>query len=340
MAENAAEAAGRRLTGLVPERLIAAYVKLLAVGGIPKEQAEDFLGADVVRELCDRGLARTVPHTPDSPATFQATSPDLALLGVLADLQAQLSSSQQLLLEGQRRLTEMQSSPRETHGDFPGHLVKVLSTRKEVLDMSLHLINSARRDWMTFESFDTDMPVTDDYVIDCPAVMRPQLLIRSIYDLTMTEHPAGARIIRQSLAAGEQARVLPKVPMKMQLADWTAVLVPLTRTGANAALLIRAAPIIHALRGLFEAQWKQAMPLGGDALGGQLGETDMTIVRLMALGLQDQAIASRMKLAKSTVRRRIAAISRQLDAVGTNRFALGIAVQRSGLLDTDKESYA
>lgn len=339
MAESSSEAAGRKLAGLVPERLIAAYVKLLTVGGVPKDQAEDFLGAEVVSELCERGMARAFPHTPDAPASFQAASPDLALLGVLAELQARLTREQHMLLEGQLRLSEVQSSPPEPICDFPGHLVKVITSRKEVLDVSLHLINSARRDWMTFESFDTDMPVTDDYVIDCPADMRQRVHIRSIYDLAMTEHPVGARIIQQCQAAGEEARVLPKIPMKMQLADETAVLLPLTRTGANAALLIRAAPVTQAMRGYFEAQWKQSMPLGGETRGCPLSESDLAIVRLMALGLQDQAIASRMRLAKSTVRRRIAAIGRQLGASGTSRFALGAVVQRSGLLENQEESH-
>lgn len=106
--------------GLVPNHIAAAYEKLLAEGRVPKEHAADFLGgSDVVRELCDRGMAHAIPHTPSSPASFQAAPPALALQGVLAQLQAEAMKDQEMLLAGLRRLIEAQTRPSGIAGEHP-----------------------------------------------------------------------------------------------------------------------------------------------------------------------------------------------------------------------------
>jgi hypothetical protein len=68
----------RPLDGLVPEELAAGHGLLFTCGGVPKDRADEALGADVVRDLTARGLAHVAPHTPTTAASFQAVSPDLA----------------------------------------------------------------------------------------------------------------------------------------------------------------------------------------------------------------------------------------------------------------------
>jgi DNA-binding CsgD family transcriptional regulator len=330
---------GRLFTGLVPDDVIVGYKKLLAVGGVAKEEAEQFLGdAGLVDELSARGMAHALPHTPSAPATFQPASPELALLGVLADLQATLSRQQKTLLDGHRRLADARSQPEVVLGGVPEHLVKVITDRDEVLRVTMHLINSAHRDWMTLETHETDMPLTDDYSVDDPLALQQQVRIRSIYDTALTEHPVASRCIERFVAAGEEARILPVVPMKMQLADKAAVLLPLTSTGAAGALLIRAAPITHAMRDFFEMLWARATPFGGSPGGSPLTATERRILQLMAMGKQDSAIAASMDMSESTVRRHIRVITGQLGLKTPSRFALGLAVGRRGWLTAARET--
>jgi len=43
----------------------------------------------------------------------------------------------------------------------------------------------------------------------------------------------------ESTAAGDHARLLPQVPMKMKLATYTAAMLPLTPVGTAGALVVR-----------------------------------------------------------------------------------------------------
>ncbi len=128
-----------------------------------------------------------------------------------------------------------------------------------------------------------------------------------------------------------QARLLPRVPMKMKLADHTTAMLPLTPTGTAGALVIRTPVIIAALREYFEMLWDRATPLRPEraaASAGRLTPAQQAVLELMAEGLNDGAIARRAGLSITTVRRHIAAIMTRLDV--STRFAAGAAAQRKG----------
>lgn len=69
------------------------------------------------------------------------------------------------------------------------------------------------------------------------------------------DDPVARSIIQGCVQAGEQARLLPAVPMKMKLADHTTAMLPLTRTGTAGALVVRAPVIIAALRPRSSGCW-------------------------------------------------------------------------------------
>jgi len=325
-------------TGLLPDELVGAYIKLLSADRIGKEEAAGFLGgAHIVQELCDRGLAHAIPHTPTAPATFQATPVALAVQAVLADILKQ----QQNLLAGQRRLIEAQTLPDDTARKLPEHLVQIITDREEILRRSTHLVNTARRDWMTLETAVTDMPRSEDNRISCPKALRDQVRIRSIYERATTRDPVALENIRKCMDAGEEARILPVVPIKLQIADEAAALLALTPTGTGGALQIHATIVIRALRAFFELLWEKASPLYGakPVPGCPLTAAQQEILGLLALGHADAHIAKKTGHGVSTVRRHITAIS-ELAGHPKSRFALAVAVERRGWLQGSKESNA
>ncbi len=154
---------------------------------------------------------------------------------------------------------------------------------------------------------------------------------RSIYAAAVMDHPDGRRLVQACAAAGEQARLLPQVPMKLKLADRHAALLPLTPVGTAAALLVRAPVVTAALREYFEMLWDKATPIDPErpaAAAPRLPRAQQTVLALMAEGLHDDAIARRAHLSTTTVRRHIAALMKRLDV--TSRFAAGAAAQRRG----------
>jgi DNA-binding CsgD family transcriptional regulator len=319
--------------GLVPAEVIDAYDRLLASNGCAKDQAEALVGdAGLVATLTEWGMAHVQPHSPADPAWLRAASPDLALQGVLVGHQTRLAHDQELLLDGQKRLADAQARfGAGMNGRFPPHLVSVVSDRAEISELSVSLMNTARKDWMTLENLRTEMPLTEDFADPPLPAFGGRVRCRSIYDASAMNDPVARRIIHSCADAGEQARLLPTVPMKMKLADHTTAMLPLTPAGTAAALVVRAPVIITALRDYFELLWERATPLGPQrpvAPGDRLTPTQQAVLELMAEGLQDDAIARRAGISTTTVRRHIAAIMNRLGV--SSRFAAGAAAQRRG----------
>ena len=323
----------RLFDGLVPAEVIEAYDRLLARNGCAKDQAETLVGGSgLVAALTGRGMAHIQPHSPADPAWLRPASPDLALLGVLADHQNRLARDQELLMDGHRRLADAQAQfGTGMNGSFPAHLVSVVSDREQISELSAALANTARKDWMTLENLRTEMPLTEDFAQPPLPAFGGRVRCRSIYSAAAMEHPVARRIIHACADAGEQARLLPTVPMKMKLADQTTAMLPLTPTGTAGALVIKAPLIIAALREYFEMLWDRASPLNSErpaASGSRLSPAQQAVLQLMAEGLRDDAIGRRAGMSTTTVRRHIAAIMERLDVA--SRFAAGAAAQRRG----------
>jgi DNA-binding CsgD family transcriptional regulator len=318
--------------GLAPKDVVAAYDRLLAQDGCPKDKAEALLGhTRLVQALTDRGMAHIRPHSPAEPAKLQPAAPAMALQGVLVDLQFRLAHDQELLLDGHRRLADAQARFGVMNDRLPGHLVSVVSDRGEIASLSASLMNTARKDWMTLENLSTEMPLTADFTQSPLPAFAGRVRCRSVYAAAAMDHPVARRIIRASCEAGEETRLLPAVPMKMKLADQHTAMLPLTPTGTAAALVIRAPLITATLREYFEMLWERATPVQGARPGapaGRLTPAQQAVLELMAEGLHDDAIARRTGLSLTTVRRHITAILQRLDV--TSRFAAGAAAQRRG----------
>jgi DNA-binding CsgD family transcriptional regulator len=321
--------------GLVPPEVIEAYDQLLASNGCAKDQAETLVGdAGLVAALTNWGMAHVHPHTPADAAWLRPASPDLALQGVLAGHQHRLAHDQELLLDGHRRLADAQArfGP-GMNGRFPEHLVSVVSDQAEVRELSASLVNTARQDWMSLENLATEMPLTEDFAQPPLPAAGGLVRCRSIYARAAMDDPVARRIIHTCVSAGEQARLLPEIPMKMKLADQTTAMLPLTPAGTGGALVIRAPVIISALREYFELLWDRATPLSAPRSAsavGRLTPAQQAVLEMMAEGLNDDAIARRLGISTTTVRRHIAAVMRRLGV--SSRFAAGAAAQRKGWL--------
>jgi DNA-binding NarL/FixJ family response regulator len=322
---------GGLFDGLLPAEVIAAYERLLVSDGCAMDQTGSLIGdAGLVDELTRRGMAHVEPHTPTDPAWLRPAAPDLALQGVLAGHQAELARGQELMLDGHRRLADAQA--RYSTGlssRLPNHLVGMVADPDQVRELSASLMNTAKRDWMTLENPHTEMPLTADFAQPPLPAFGGRVRCRSIYAAAMMADPVARQNIQACVQAGEEARLLPQVPMKLKLADEATALLPLTPVGTTAALVIRAPVILAALREYFELLWDRATPLtapppkpGSD----QPTPVQKKVLELMALGLGDGAIASRLGVSTSTVRRHVTALSARLGV--SSRFAMGAAAHR------------
>lgn len=151
---------------------------------------------------------------------------------------------------------------------------------------------------------------------------------RVVVEREVLSLPQGILELSAALGRDEQCRVVERVPTKLVVADRALAMVPLTgRNAEPAALVVHASGLLESLTGLFEAVWREAMPL---RLGEQgcLKEdengpdpTDLEILSLLLAGLTDASVAKQLELGLRTVQRRVKGLM-ELTGVST-RLQLG-----------------
>ena len=161
---------------------------------------------------------------------------------------------------------------------------------------------------------------------------------RYIYALSSLDIPGKLEEVLADIEAGEEAKVLPDVPLKLSIVDRKIARMflntdePDIETGV---LTVRASPIIDALVELFESLWQRAVPLssalkGETSLADEEGpsEIDRKLLTLLAGGLKDEAIARHLQITTRSLRRRMVRLMDRLNA--RSRFQAGVQAAARG----------
>lgn len=154
--------------------------------------------------------------------------------------------------------------------------------------------------------------------------------IQVVYDATLLTQPAALVAARKCMAAGEEARVLPEVPMSIVLTDQMASIALPGEADPPDRLLVHSPPVLGVLATLFESFWDKAIPFGGETDEGADDEDSRAIVALLASGLTDASIGRELNISERTVQRRIVHLQGRLGA--RTRFQLGVQAARQGWL--------
>ncbi|MFI0486779.1 LuxR C-terminal-related transcriptional regulator [Actinomadura sp. 9N215] len=316
------------LKGIVDDDVLGSYRELLARGGCPNREAADLLGGpQMVATLTEAGMAYVEPAGLALEPRFVAIPPDLALQSSLAALSRRLVARQERLLEGHRRMADAHPFPGALEA-VENRLVRILTNRAEISDVSRALLSTARHHWLTLENFVMERPLEELVAMPPLPTFEGEVKCRCIYQASCAETPVGARIIEIHMNGGEEARIVPRIGMKMKLADEAVALLPLMPTGVSGALLVRSPLIVGALRQYFELLWERAIPIGAVEPESPLSTVQQKILQLLAQDMTDERIARQIGLNANSVRRHIAAIRNELGAV--NRLAAGAAAARRG----------
>jgi sugar-specific transcriptional regulator TrmB len=159
---------------------------------------------------------------------------------------------------------------------------------------------------------------------------------RVVVEREVMTQPSGIVELSAALGRDEQIRVVDRVPTKLVVADRSLAMVPLTGRGAEpAALVVHASGLLESLMGLFEAVWRDALPLRLGA-GAQVTETevpgpdatDLEILSLLLAGMTDASVAKQLDLGLRTVQRRVKGLM-ELTGV-TTRLQLGWLAYEKG----------
>jgi DNA-binding CsgD family transcriptional regulator len=274
---------------------------------------------------------RLVSMPQEGCTDVSAVAPDLGLERLVLGVQENLLKAQRRLLGARDSISALSEDyHREWRLDGGSGQVEVI-TGDEVVNHSRVLVRSAEREYATFVvgPWSTDRPRANPPPQGSSAT---RARYRAVYERSVLEFPGGYEALEESVAAGEQARVVDRLPSKMVIVDRRIAMVALAPIATSGSLLVRSPMLIDALWTLFDAVWEQGVPIGAGAPNAARNRwaapEDRAILHLMAAGLKDEAICRRLGMAERTVSRRISALMVQLGAA--TRFQAGIQATRRG----------
>jgi hypothetical protein len=146
--------------------------------------------------------------------------------------------------------------------------------------------------------------------------------VRGILPAAVCADPESLPTLELLAAGGIQIRTVSRVPSLMYVDEGLYACVPVTwgEHPPNSLLIIRQPSIVAALAYVAETQWALAVPFSTEGEGWE------PVLRLLAQGLSDHAIATALGTSMRTVQRRV---NEAMDSLGaSSRFELGVAYAR------------
>ncbi|MFD9418999.1 hypothetical protein ACFWC9_30460 [Streptomyces goshikiensis] len=147
--------------------------------------------------------------------------------------------------------------------------------------------------------------------------------------------PERRRAMRRLARAGAEIRTVPSLPLHMSIADGeSALLSTSAHTTRQGAVLIREPSALVGLHALFSHLWDEGTSPA--AAAGDAGEAadysaqERALLRFLADGLTDEAVARKLGISLRSERRMISGLSERFGA--HSRFQLGLQAAQRGLL--------
>lgn len=267
--------------------------------------------------LRDKGLITLLDQDPQRVAP---SPPDVALSPLLRN-------GQEALSEASRRVTELADQHRaNARRRDPDQLVEVLTGAEAIRSAIRTMQLSTREEMLWFcRAGHVAMPSSDND--EEFAMLERGIRYRVVYEQALLEEPGMIESLAQGVRAGEEARAIAQLPVRLAIADRSIALCPLVPaqggTSEPTAAIVRDSNLLTALIALFEGAWSAASPLimtaAGPAplehgapehagLGGSPSAVDAEELELLSLlvgGVTDKAIAARLNISTRTVQRRV-----------------------------------
>jgi DNA-binding CsgD family transcriptional regulator len=172
-------------------------------------------------------------------------------------------------------------------------------------------------------------------------VLHRGVRMRTLLQHSVRHHAPTRHWTSTVVPLGAKIRTVPVVPRRLIMFDREVAFVPLAGGQAESgAALVKEPALIEYLFTVFEMLWTQGRPFVTDHTtentdeqaepGDGRDEMSHTILKYLAAGVKDDAIAHRLGLSVRTCRRHIAAIMDHLNA--SSRFEAGVLSERQGML--------
>jgi DNA-binding CsgD family transcriptional regulator len=297
------------------------------------------LAPDAVAAALERLRSLSLTRAPAEAGRVRAVSPVLAMEILLARRQAELAEQQRRVDAG--RAEAMAWMTRYGHGyDAPQDetmlCLRGLDAVRDYLEavtVESELLTFSPGGPQTPESMRASRPKNQ-------ALLGRGVQMRTLYLDSITRHAPTLEHARWLASLGALIRTVPELPTRMLLVDRRSALVALDPAHTAAGALVVTSPgLVDTLYALFETAWAGGRPLdAGDQpapVPGLLPRDEAEVLRLLARGLTDVAIAHRLGVSERTARRLAGALLERLGAV--SRFQAGARAVQLGHLPPHPE---
>jgi DNA-binding CsgD family transcriptional regulator len=289
----------------------------------------------VLASIVDKGLASALPGL---VTRYTANSPSMALQALLRDHEERLEAARRHLA-----MLDAVYQARPAEPDVPT-IVEVVTGRLAVRQRLAQIRRAVRTE---VRCLDRPPYLDDDRDEGAFELLCRGLAYRTIYDRASLDHPGALAAMEKLIRAGQQARLLSLVPVKIYLADDRLALLPLA--GYDSAVVVHPSALLDALSKLFDGLWQRALPPHTPASragrrqpagpaqglraaeGWRAGQDQQRLITLLLSGLTDEAIARQLSVGYRTVQRRVAGLMDELGAHSRFQAGAQAALRRSTL---------
>ncbi|MCM3922302.1 LuxR C-terminal-related transcriptional regulator [Frankia sp. AiPs1] len=277
----------------------------------------------------------------DRPGRFVAVHPEAGLDHLLQAQHEQLIRRHERLVRARAQMSVFVSDYLESRPGPDAVEVQRIDGVDQARAELLALVGRAEREVLTLRTRrGWSAALSADVMPVELRALRRGVVMRSVLPRSLRLDERGAGYVRTVAAHGLDARVTDDPRLDATTIDGRVGLVRLARGGVGVGghtLLVRTPELTAVLLTLFEQVWEIAEPLGGgpaqtdgEESADDPSDTERLLLRLLSLGVKDEAAARHLGVSVRTVRRMIADLMSRLNA--RSRFQAGTLASRRGWL--------
>lgn len=311
----------------------------------PEEDLDDLVrrtgvGRHEVRAALDELTQISLLQVSPDQGRPKMVSPEVSLSALVARKQAEMARRQQQIEESKAALALLLAERAESRSEGPGTGIERLTGIDAIRERLGVLARSCQWEASSFMpgGAQSEENLKASRELDAEAIDRG-VRLRTVYQDSVRNHRPTLEYAQWLSELGSEVRTAASLPLRMLIVDRKIAVVPVTADDSGAAAtVISSDGIVTGLTALFNSTWRAATPLGAarrrdtDGLSAQ----ERQVLRLLAAGLTDEAIARHMGVSVRTARRAAADLHARMSA--RSRFQAGArAVSRGWITQDDLE---
>ncbi len=295
---------------------------------------------DTIRRSRDRlvELSLLLPST-EHPGHLVAVHPEAGLEHLLQAQHEALIRRHERLVRARAQVSTFVSEYLDNRPGGDGAEVEHIDSADQARAELLTLVGRAEKEVLALHTRRGRPPALTAEVlpVELRALQRG-VAMRSVLPRTVSTDETGVGYVRTVASHGLEARLADDPRIDATTVDGRVGLVQFVQHGTDPhALIVRSPALANLVTMLFEQVWDSAEPLAVEADGDlespaddRPNDTERLLLRLLSLGVKDEAAARHLGVSVRTVRRMVADLMTRLDA--RSRFQAGTVAARRGWL--------